>query len=175
MPDSRVAATLVRVRTDSEEVPMTSTITGSAATVGSIYTAFGRGDVPAVLEHLADDVAWDEWADNFAQRAGVPHLVPRRGREDVAGFFGVIGSWTVLGFEVLDLVGDGRQVVAEIRASFELPDGGRFADEELHLWTFDDAGRVVRFRHYVDTAKHIAVSRGEDTLAGEVSGARRAG
>jgi len=145
---------------------MTSTTTGSAATVGTIYEAFGRGDVPAILEHLADDVAWDEWPDNFAQRAGVPHLMPRRGRNDAAGFFGVIGDMTVLGFEVLDVIGDGRQVVAEIRASFALSGGGRFADEELHLWTFGDDGRVVRFRHYVDTAKHIAASRGEDTLAG---------
>jgi ketosteroid isomerase-like protein len=145
---------------------MTSTTTGSAATLGAIYEAFGRGDVPAILEHLADDVAWDEWPDNFAQRAGVPHLMPRRGRNDAAGFFGVIGDMTVLGFEVLDVIGDGRQVVAEIRASFALPGGGRFADEELHLWTFGDDGRVVRFRHYVDTAKHIAASRGEDTLAG---------
>jgi ketosteroid isomerase-like protein len=154
---------------------MTSTITGTAATVGTIYEAFGRGDVPAILGHLADDVAWDDWPDNFAQRAGVAHLMPRRGRDGVAGFFGVLGGYTVLGFEVLDVIGDGRQVVAEIRTSFALPDGGRFADEELHLWTFDDAGRVCRFRHYVDTAKHIAACRGEDTLAGEVSGARRAG
>ena len=154
---------------------MTSTITGTAATVGTIYEAFGRGDVPGVLEHLADDVAWDEWPDNFAQRAGAPHLLPRHGRDDVAGFFGVIGAWTVLGFEVLDVFGDGRQVGAEVRASFALPGGGRFADEEVHLWTFDDAGRVSRFRHYVDTAKHIAACRGEDTLTGEVSGAQRAG
>ena len=152
-----------------------STATGNPTTVAEIYGAFARGDVPAILERLADDVAWDEWTDNFAQRAGVPHLVARRGREDVAGFFGVIGAWTVLDFAVLDLIGDGRQVVAEIRASFALPNGARFADEELHLWTFDDAGRVSRFRHYADTAKHVAVSRGEDTLAGGVSGARRAG
>jgi ketosteroid isomerase-like protein len=154
---------------------MTSTITGTATTVGAMYEAFGRGDVPGILAHLADDVAWEDWSDNFAQRAGVPHLVPRHGRDDAAGFFGLIGGWTVLGFEVLDVIGDGRQVAAEIRASFALPDGGRLADEELHLWTFDDTGRVCRFRHYVDTAKHIAASRGEDTLAGEVSGARRAG
>lgn len=159
---------------------MTSTITGTLptstrATVGAIYEAFGRGDVPGILAHLADDVAWEDWPDNFAQRAGLPHLVPRHGRNDVAGFFGVVGGWTVLGFEVLDVIGDGRQVVAEIGASFALPGGGRFADEELHLWTFDDAGRVCRFRHYVDTAKHIAACRGEDTLAGEVSGALRTG
>jgi ketosteroid isomerase-like protein len=148
-------------------------MTSTAATVTDIYAAFARGDVPAILDRLADDVAWDEWSDNFAQRAGAPHLAPRHGREDVAGFFGVIGSWEVLDFAVLDVVGNGRQVVAEIRASFALPGGGRFADEELHIWTFDEAGRVSRFRHYVDTAKHIAACAGEDTLAEAVSGARR--
>jgi ketosteroid isomerase-like protein len=138
----------------------------TAATVAAVYAAFGRGDVPAVLERLAVDVAWDDWPDNFAQRAGAPHLVARRGRAEVAGFFGVLGSWTVLDFAVLDVIGTGRQVVAEVRASFALPGGGRFADEELHLWTFGEDGLVVRFRHYCDTAKHIAAGQGADTLAG---------
>jgi len=52
-----------------------------------------------------------------------------------------------------------------VRAEFSLPNGGRFADEEIHLWTFDESGRVVRLRHYLDTAKHIATSRGEDTTS----------
>jgi uncharacterized protein len=38
--------------------------------------------------------------------------------------------------------------------------GGHYRDEEIHLWTFDDAGKVVRLRHYVDTAKHIAAFGG---------------
>jgi hypothetical protein len=37
-------------------------LTGNA-TIAAIYEAFGRGDVPAILDHLADDVTWDgEWA-----------------------------------------------------------------------------------------------------------------
>jgi ketosteroid isomerase-like protein len=34
--------------------------------------------------------------------------------------------------------------------------GGHYRDEEMHLWTFDDEGKVTRLRHYTDTAKHIA-------------------
>src|SRR3954454_12008790 len=143
--------------------PATTTTVDNATTVSAIYDAFARGDVPAILDRLADDVAWEQWADNFAQRASVPDLAPRRGRDDVAGFFGLIGAWTVLDFAVLDVIGSGRQVVAEVRAAFALPGGGRFSDEELHLWTFDDGGQVVRLRHYCDTAKHIAAARGEDT------------
>jgi hypothetical protein len=76
----------------------------------------------------------------------------------------VVGSRTPVDLVVLDLIGTGRQAVAEIRAEFALPDGGRLADE-LHLWTFDDAGLVTRFRHDGDTAKHIAASRGQDAVA----------
>jgi len=147
--------------------PVTTT---NATTVSDIYAAFGRGEVPAILDRLADDVAWDEWSDNFAQRADVPHLSPRRGPGDVAGFFALLGSWTVLDFAVLDVIGTGRQVAAEVRASFVLPGGGRFADEEIHLWTFDDDGAVIRFRHYCDTAKQIAAARGEDTTTRQAQG-----
>jgi ketosteroid isomerase-like protein len=151
---------------------MTSTTTSTdtaastsanAATVADIYAAFGRGDVPAILDTLTDGVAWDDWPDNFAQRAQVAHLLARRGPAQAAEFFTVIADWTVLEFAVLDIIATGRQVVAEVRASFAMPGGGRYADEELHLWTFDDTGKVARFRHYCDTAKHIAASRGEDT------------
>jgi len=32
---------------------------------------------------------------------------------------------------------------------------GHYRDEEMHLWTFDANGKVIRLRHYTDTAKHI--------------------
>jgi hypothetical protein len=52
----------------------------NAATVAEIYAAFGRGDVPTILDTLADGVAWDVWPDNFAQRAGAaPASAPRPG------------------------------------------------------------------------------------------------
>ncbi len=150
----------------SSPTTMNNTATNNAATVEKIYAAFGRGDVPAILDTLADDVAWDQWPDHFGQRAQVPHLLPRRGPAQAAEFFTVIASWTVLDFAVLDVIGTGAQVIAEVRAAFALPNGGRFADEELHLWTFDDQGMVTRFRHYCDTAKHIAATSGQDTTAG---------
>ena len=81
-----------------------------------------------------------------------------------AEFFTVIGGWTVRDFAVLDVIGD-RASGAWPRSGPALtsPTAAGFADEELHLWTFDAAGRVTRFRHYCDTAKHIRADRGEDT------------
>jgi ketosteroid isomerase-like protein len=51
-------------------------------TAHAIYEAFGRGGVPAILDLLADDVRWEDWADNSAQQAGVAWMAPRRGPDD---------------------------------------------------------------------------------------------
>ena len=56
--------------------------------VGQIYEAFARGDVPAILEHLAEDVEW-EYGVNFTD---VPWLQPRCGRQEVPTLFEVLGS-----------------------------------------------------------------------------------
>jgi ketosteroid isomerase-like protein len=129
-------------------------MTDHVQTVQAIYEAFGRGDVPAILERLAPDVRWEEWEDNHAQRAGVAHLVQRNDRDGVAEFFVEAGKLGVRDLQVLDLFGGERQVAAEIRIETE-----RFTDEEVHLWTFGEDGLVTRFRHYVDTAKQIEGTR----------------
>jgi ketosteroid isomerase-like protein len=124
--------------------------------------------VPAILDLLAPDVTWDgDWADNFAQRAGVEGLTPRHGVAEVAEFFVSIRDWVVDDFAILDVTTSERQAIVQILAAFTLPNGGRYVDEELHLWSFDDAGRVTRLRHYVDTAKHIAAAGGADTTLPE--------
>jgi uncharacterized protein len=129
------------------------------ATVAAIYEAFGKGDVPGILERLADDIRWEEWADNTAQKAGVPWLQFRTGKDGVLEFFNIIGSMTITDFRLLSLMAGGNQVVAEIVIEADVPStGGHYWDEELHLWTFDDNGKVVRMRHYADTAKHLAAS-----------------
>jgi ketosteroid isomerase-like protein len=149
---------------DSTET--TSQTDANVATVQGIYEAFGRGDVPAVLDRLADDVQWEAWADNHAQRAGVPWMTPRTGRDGVAEFFSVVGALEIREFSVRAMMAGGNQVVAEVVIDAQTPDGGRYRDEELHLWTFDDAGGVARMRHYADTAKHAAAAAGTDTTAG---------
>ena len=129
-------------------------MTDHVQVVQGIYEAFGRGDVDAILERLAPDIAWESWEDNHATRGAVPYFVPKHDREGVREFFAEVAKMGVEDFRVLDLMASDRQVVAEIRIVTP-----RFTDEELHLWTFGDDGLVHRFRHYVDTAKHIAAAR----------------
>jgi ketosteroid isomerase-like protein len=141
----------------------TRTTPAAVALAADVYAAFGRGDVPAILDRLAPDVAWDAFPDSWA--AGLEHLRPRRGPAEVGDFFAILAAWKVVAFDVVSIVGDDRSAVARIASEFELPGGGALRDEELHLWVLDDAGRVTEFRHYVDTAKHLAAARGEDTRA----------
>lgn len=131
-------------------------------TVQSIYAAFAKGDVPTILATLADDVEWEAWADNSSVRAGVPWMTPLSGRENVARFFEVAGQFDINDLQVLSFMEGGNQIAVEFVIEARLPAwGGRsFRDEELHLWTFDDAGKVSRLRHYTDTAKQIAAFAG---------------
>ncbi|HEY4595454.1 MAG TPA: nuclear transport factor 2 family protein [Thermoanaerobaculia bacterium] len=128
------------------------------ATATAIYEAFGRGDIPGLLEHISDDVQWEAWADNTAQKAGVGWMVPRRGKAGVAEFFQVVAEeLDIQEFQVLSLMAGGNQVAAEFVISANLKKGeGSYRDEEMHLWTFGADGKVVRLRHYLDTAKHVA-------------------
>jgi uncharacterized protein len=136
-------------------------MTDPLATVGVIYEAFGKGDIPAILDQMADNVRWEEWADNTAQKAGVPWLQARQGKDGVLEFFKVMGSLQVMDFRVLSLMAGGNQVAVEFELEFAVPNTGRRQrDQEMHLWTFDDDGKVIRLRHYTDTAKHIATAQG---------------
>lgn len=104
-------------------------------------------------------MAWEQWpVAHSAQQAGVPWLQERRGRAAVAGFFELVAQMQFHRFEVQDfLVGQDR-VVVMVSIDATMPGGRRGQDEEIHLWTLNPAGEVSGFRHYIDTAKHIALA-----------------
>jgi uncharacterized protein len=125
------------------------------AVVGGIYEAFGRGDIDSILDQIADHCAWESWPDNHGQSAGLPPMRPRHGREGVAEFFAYVATMQIREFEVLDMLASDRQVAVDVRITIAMPDGSSLTDEELHLYTLSDEGKVSRMRHYVDTAKQI--------------------
>ena len=124
------------------------------AVVGGIYEAFGRGDIDFILEQVADDCAWESWLDNHGQKAGIPPMQPRHGRAGVAEFFAYVATMQIQDFQVLDMLASDRQVVVEVQISIALTDGD-VTDEELHLYSLNEDGKISRMRHYVDTAKQI--------------------
>jgi ketosteroid isomerase-like protein len=122
-------------------------------TVKTIYEAFGRGDVPTILSKLADDVDWELWEDSFAQQYDVPYLRYKKGAGSVIEFFREVAKLGIREFKVLSVMEGANQIAAEIEI-----ETATFRDEEIHLWTFNADGKVSRFRHYIDTAKHIAAA-----------------
>jgi ketosteroid isomerase-like protein len=124
------------------------------------HLQFGRGDVSAILSHLSEDITWDVTEEPWTPHAaGVPWLLPRRGREEVMEFFGIVGAWSYERFEVLDMLASETQVAAEIRLTAELPNGKRIDEEVIHLWTFGPDGKVIKLRRMLDTAANIEAAR----------------
>jgi len=98
------------------------------ATAAAIYEAFGKGDIPTILSHMAEDVQWEQWADNSAQRADVPWLAPRQGRAGVLEFFQILGGMPIKDFQVLAMMVGGNQVAVEVVIKAEVPStGGAFS------------------------------------------------
>lgn len=126
-------------------------------TIQEIYQAFGRGDVPAIIERLAEDVEWEHDALDH----GIPWLKPGRGKPHVLSFFGVIGSQlSISRFEVTNLLTGGDQVIALIGIDAKVNATGKtYSDLEAHLWTFAANGRVARFRHLADSHQHWLANR----------------
>ncbi len=131
-------------------------------TVQAIYEAFGSGDAEGFMSHLADDVEWEHWADNQAVAAGVPWLQPYTGREAVGGFLAAASQMEIVDLQILNMMEGGNQVAVSfvIEATLRNCGGRSYRDEEIHLWTLNDDGKVTHLRHYVDTAKHIQAFRG---------------
>jgi ketosteroid isomerase-like protein len=128
-------------------------------TVQQIYAAFGAGDVTAILSVMSDDV---EWEYGFAD-PGVPWLKRRRGKEGVAAFFAALGEGVeFLGFRVGTIAAADDKVLALIDLHGRVRRTGRELreEDEVHIWQFGADGRVVRFRHALDTAQHAAAWAG---------------
>jgi ketosteroid isomerase-like protein len=130
-------------------------------TVQNIYAAFGRGDVPAILEAMAPDVEWEYGGGSHE----VPWLEPRRGREGAGAFFRVVADMLdIRAFAVTNIIeGSGGVVLAliDIEAIVK-PSGKRFSEiDEVHIWRFDAQGRVAKFRHRADTHMQTLAYRGQ--------------
>jgi ketosteroid isomerase-like protein len=127
----------------------TTTAVDHAATVGAMYEAFGRGDVPFILEQLRDDVAWEDGIRDTA----VPWLRPGSGKQHVVQFFTSLDAGLQFtDFEPQTIAQSGDTVVAVIREGAISKSTGRTvpADLYVHIWRFDREGKVAAFRHVGD-------------------------
>lgn len=125
---------------------------GNVETVQQIYEAFGRGDVPAILEHLEEDVRWEQWpTGNTAQDQDVPYMRARSGREAAAGFFQDIEEdFEMNSFNPHSFLEGGDLVAAVIEYDLTVKaTGKRVRDEEIHVLEFGSDGKIAAYRHFL--------------------------
>jgi ketosteroid isomerase-like protein len=132
------------------------------ATLQTLYAAFGRGDVDTVMGLLGPEIEWD--TEQVGAAAELPWLRPRRGLEEVRGFFGDLAAHLDLQrFEPrgMFVAPDGAAVAVFHMEGVVRRTGRRVVDTaDTHYWQFDADGRVVKMRHIVDTWQHVRAWQG---------------
>jgi hypothetical protein len=121
------------------------------------YAAFGRGDIPAVLDTLADDIEWVVPGPSDIPTAGT-----YKGKQAAGAWFGVLHeNLEFQVFEPREYIAQGDKVVSLIYAEATTRrNGGKIAIHEAHVWVFRD-GKVTSIQFYQDTAAIAAAYRGE--------------
>jgi len=125
-------------------------------TVQEMYEAFGRGDIPAILDKLDDNVEWD----TETSTPDVPWLEPRRGKANIAGFFESLAPLEFTRFEPHTFFESGDKVFALISINAKNQGKSYSFPNEGHLWQFNAAGKVVKLDHVTDTALHWRMAHG---------------
>lgn len=118
--------------------------------VQSLYGAFGRGDLGAILDRCAAGISWESNCD--ATR--VPWGGTRSGRAGVTGFLQLLtGTVDFEVFEPRTFHGSGDTVFVQglTRARHRLGGRGVFESAWVHIFTIAD-GRLTRFQEFYDTA-----------------------
>ena len=122
------------------------------ATVKTMYDAFGRGDVDAVVQHVSDNV---NWAADAAGDAA-PWWGEHHGKQDTAAKFfgGIAENVDVLAFEPATFAATDNEVLTFVRYRAKMRATGQEVDMNLHhYWRFDDDGKVEMYRGSEDSAQ----------------------
>jgi hypothetical protein len=115
--------------------------------IKSIYEAFGRGDIPAVLGFFDLAIEWIA-ADNSPLADHSPYHGLHEVREGV--FRRIVADFDVT-IEVGELLDAGDKVVMlGFYNGVRKATGKRFRAQAAHIWTIA-AGKVVKFQQYTDT------------------------
>ena len=124
-------------------------------TVQEIYAAFGRGDIPAILNVVSPDVQWVN-----AGPAEIPYAKQRRGLAEVEDFFQTLyATVEPEEFEPKEYFAQGDRVLVLGRWSGRSKATGRHFDSPWAMaWTLQD-GKVTSFHSYEDTAAVAAAFR----------------
>lgn len=133
--------------------------------VQSTYQAFGRGDLDAVLQHIADSAEW-----KYVGSRGLASTGSFRGKPQIARFFAALAEASeILEFEPREfLTGDDHVTVLGRERTRDRATGKTFEAEWVHVFTVR-AGLVTRYWGMLDTeadAKARLADRDQPMIGG---------
>jgi ketosteroid isomerase-like protein len=125
------------------------------------YDAFTRGDIPALLALLSDDVAWTSSGPPELPTSGV-----RRGHAQVGEFFAAVDAMhDFQRFEPATFVADGDHVVVLGSETTRMKATNAVLEHSwAHAFTLRD-GKITAFAEYADTAAIVAELRSAQARA----------
>lgn len=127
----------------------TLTAIDNAQTVAILYEAFGRGDIPYILDHIADDCKWIG-----AGEGSVPHAGTYRGK-DAINFFKRLGEtveFTDFNPIAIHNINSEEVVAFGTMTGISKATGKSAPSEWVMHWKFNREGKAVYFHDFFDTA-----------------------
>jgi len=127
--------------------------------VQRLFAAFGRADLPAALGTLAENVDFQSPVTRNAP-AQITWAKPRHSRQEVAAFFKELAEkMQIQRMEALEYTAQPGRVVVEGRNHGIVTATGRAYEHDwVMVFTLQD-GKIIRHRHYYDTADIVAAFR----------------
>ncbi len=123
------------------------------------FAAFGRGDVQSALSIVAENVDWQSPVTR-TQPEEITWAAPCHNREEVIQFFQELADKVQPEkFEIIGFIAQGDKVVVEGRNQGQIKSTGRSYEHDwVMVFTVRD-GKILRHRHYYDTADVVAAFR----------------
>lgn len=130
----------------------------NARLVQDVYEKFRTQDVTPLLSAFAADIEWQ-----LPAMQSVPFAGTWRGHDGVMQFLQTLAeTQDVIEFQPEEFVAQDDEVIVLGHFKMRVKATGRVSESAwAHVWTVD-AGKITRFREYVDTA---AVSRAHGSIS----------
>jgi ketosteroid isomerase-like protein len=121
--------------------------------VQNLYSAFAKGDVPAVLQKFDPKIEWNE-AENFPYADGNPYIGPQAVLDGVFMRLGAEWEYWNLTEQTYYEANSGEIIVTGRYKAKNKTTTKEINVQFVHMWTLND-GLVTKFQQYADTYQTI--------------------
>ena len=134
----------------------TTTSVNNAATVASLYEAFGRGDIAMILDHIDDSCQWVGAGNGTLPQGGT-----YKGKEAIAFFqrLGATVEFTAFNPTAIHNIGDNEVVAFGNMSGTSKATGKSSSSDWTMHWKFNDDGKVIYFQDFHDTASEYLANQ----------------